>query len=93
VLKFELSLHPELSCVTEATQEPTEEQIQSLFDKVAPKLRRILQTPQSAYRFVELLMSSLAARGSHEGRVSGSRILHSTSRASLKTSREYRTVA
>jgi hypothetical protein len=32
----------------------------SLFDKIAPKLRRVLRTPASAYHFVDLLASSFA---------------------------------
>ena len=58
VLKFERSLHPELNCLNESITEPTEAEIQSLFDKIAPKLRRVLRTPTSAYRFLVLLASS-----------------------------------
>jgi len=60
VLKFERSLNPAGNCLTAQFTEPTEAEIQTLLDKVAPKLRRVLRTPASAYRFVELLVSSLA---------------------------------
>jgi len=60
VNKHERSFHPELNCLNEAIQEPTEEQIQSLFGKIAPKLNRVLRTPTSVYRFIDLLASSFA---------------------------------
>jgi hypothetical protein len=63
VAKHERSLNPDPNCPTESIIEPTEEEIQTLLDKVASKLRRALRTPQSAYRFVELLVSSLALEG------------------------------
>jgi hypothetical protein len=58
VSKHERSLSPESNCLSEAIPEPTEEQIQMLLNKVAPKLRRILRTPTSVYRFLELLASA-----------------------------------
>jgi hypothetical protein len=60
VTKYERSLNPELNCLNEAIPEPTEEQIQMLLNNVAPKLRRVLRTPASAYRFIDLLTSSFA---------------------------------
>jgi hypothetical protein len=60
VTKYERSLNPELNCLNEAIPEPTEEQIQMLLNKVAPKLRRVLQTPASAFCFLDLLTSSFA---------------------------------
>jgi hypothetical protein len=58
--KYERFLNPDGNCLTAQFTEPTEAEIQSLFDKIAPKLRRALRSPQSAYRFAELLVSSLA---------------------------------
>ena len=55
VLKHERSLHPHGNCTTERLSEPTEEEIQKVFFKVFPKLRRVLRTPSSLYRFVDLL--------------------------------------
>ena len=60
VAKYEQSLNRDSNCLTAQFTEPTDEEIQSLFDKIAPKLRRVLRTPQSTYRFAELLVSSLA---------------------------------
>ncbi|HEV2399567.1 MAG TPA: hypothetical protein VGS27_21665 [Candidatus Sulfotelmatobacter sp.] len=60
VLKYDRSLNPDGNCLNESISEPTEEEIQTLLDKVAPKLRRVLRTPASAYRFIDLLSSSLA---------------------------------
>ncbi len=54
-LKYERSLHPHANCLTEQLAEPAEEEIQKLFAKIFPKLRRVLRTPQSQFRFVELL--------------------------------------
>lgn len=61
VLKHERSLHPDGNRLTEAISEPTDEEIKTLLDKIAPKLRKALRTPASAYRFLDLLSSSLAA--------------------------------
>jgi hypothetical protein len=58
VIRYERSLHPDTNCLTEAISEPSQEAIQSLFDKVAPRLRKVLRTPTSVYRFIELLTSS-----------------------------------
>lgn len=58
VLQHERSLHPESSCVSEAISEPTEEEIQTLFDKLAPKLRKALPTSASLYRFLDLMTSA-----------------------------------
>lgn len=60
VAKHERSLNPDPNCLTGSISEPTEAEIKCLLDKVAPKLRRVLRTPQSVYRFVGLLTSSLA---------------------------------
>ena len=62
-LKYEQSLHPHANCLTEQLTEPTEEEIQKLFFKVFPKLRRVLRTPQSLYRFVDLLTLSCDGTG------------------------------
>jgi hypothetical protein len=56
-LKYERSLHPHANCLTESISEPTEDEIEKLCAKVFPKLRRVLRTPQSQFRFVELLTS------------------------------------
>ena len=60
VAKHERSLNPASNCPTEAIPEPTDEEIKALLDKIAPKLRRALPTPLSAYHFLDLLVSSLA---------------------------------
>ena len=43
VTKYERSLNPDGNCLSEAISEPTEEEIQTLLDTVAPKLRRGLR--------------------------------------------------
>jgi len=58
--KYERSLNPDANRLTESIPEPTEEEIQNLFDNVAPKLRRVLRTPVSVYRFIDLMTSSFA---------------------------------
>jgi len=58
VAKHERSVHPDENRLIEAISEPTEQEIKSLFDKIAPKLRRVLRTPPSVYRFAELLACS-----------------------------------
>lgn len=58
VAKYERSLHPDSNCLTEQITEPTEEEIQTLLDKVVPKLRRVLRTPASAYLFLDLMTSA-----------------------------------
>lgn len=60
VTKFERSLNPDGNCLTAQFTEPTDQEIQSLLDKLLPKLRRVLKTPASAYRFLDLLSSSFA---------------------------------
>lgn len=60
VSKHERSLSPDVNCLTESISEPTDAEIQTLLGKVAPKLRRVLRTPSSAYRFLDLLASSFA---------------------------------
>ena len=70
VHKYERSLNPNANCLTEQLAEPTEEEIQRAFVKVFPKLRRVLRTPASAYRFVDLLSGSfegLERRVTEEG--------------------------
>ena len=47
-----------MNCLTESISEPTEDEIEKLCAKVFPKLRRVLRTPQSVYRFVDLLTLS-----------------------------------
>lgn len=63
--KYERSLNPNGNRLNESISEPTEAEIQSLLDKIAPKLRRVLRTPASAYRFIELLASSIALDRKH----------------------------
>jgi hypothetical protein len=58
VAKHERSLNPNPNCHTDSISEPTEEEIQNLLEKIAPKLRRVLRTPQGVYRFIDLLASS-----------------------------------
>lgn len=55
VSKYERFLNPDGNCLTAQFAEPTEQEIQNLLDKVAPKLRRVLRTPASAFKFIELL--------------------------------------
>jgi hypothetical protein len=58
VQKYERTLSTHANCLTEQLAEPTEEEIQKLFFKVFPKLRWVLRTPQSVYRFIDLLSLS-----------------------------------
>lgn len=58
VLQFEDSHNPDSNCLSESISEPTETEIQALLDKIAPKLRRGLRTPASAYKFIQLLAAS-----------------------------------
>lgn len=58
VAKHELSLNPDGNCLTEQLSEPTEQEIQILFDKIAPKLRKALPTKASAYKFIDMLTAS-----------------------------------
>jgi hypothetical protein len=62
-LKYERSLHPHANCPIEQLAEPTEEEIQKIFFKVLRKLRPVLRTPQSVYRFVDLLTLSCDGMG------------------------------
>ena len=62
-LRYERSLHPHANCLTESISEPTEEEIQKVFFKVLPKLRRVLRTPQGLYRFVDLLTLAFDGAG------------------------------
>jgi hypothetical protein len=55
--KFERSLNPVSNCLNEAISAPTEAEIQKLLDAVLPKLARVLRTPHSTYRFIDLLTS------------------------------------
>jgi hypothetical protein len=52
------SISPDSNCVSEEVSEPTEEEVQKLFNSLWPKLRRVLRTRQSLYRFIDLLTSS-----------------------------------
>ena len=61
--KHERYLHPHANCLTESISEPTEDEIEKLFAKVFPKLRRVLRTQQSLYRFVDLLTLSCDGTG------------------------------
>jgi hypothetical protein len=63
VQKHERSLSPHTNCLTESISEPTEDEIEKLFAKVFPKLRRVLRTSQSVYRFVDLLTLSCDGTG------------------------------
>ncbi len=58
VTNYERSLNPDWNRLIEAITEPTEADIQKLFAKTFPKLRRVLRTPQSVYRFIDLLSLS-----------------------------------
>ena len=58
VQKYMRSIYPHANCLTEQLAEPTEEEIQKILFKVLRKLRPVLRTPQSVYRFVDLLTLS-----------------------------------
>ena len=58
VARHQRSLDPDGNRLTEATSEPTEEEVQKLFNAVWPRLRRVLTTPSSVYRFVSALASA-----------------------------------
>ena len=62
-LKYDRSLHPHANCLTESISEPIEDEIEKLFAKVFPKLRRVLRTQHSLYRFVDLLTLSCDGTG------------------------------
>ena len=59
VTNYERSLNPDGNRLIESISEPTEAEIQKLFAKMFPKLRRVLRTPQSVYRFIDLLSLSI----------------------------------
>jgi len=58
VTNYERSLSPDGNRLIESISEPTEDEIQKHFAKIFPKLRRVLRTPQSVYRFIDLLSIS-----------------------------------
>ncbi|HUO18116.1 MAG TPA: hypothetical protein VMX38_24290 [Verrucomicrobiae bacterium] len=58
VQKYIGSIQPRTNCLNEQLAEPTEEEIQKVFFKAIRKLRPVLRTPQSVYRFVDLLTLS-----------------------------------
>jgi hypothetical protein len=58
VTNYERSLNPNGNRLSESISEPTEDEIQKLFAKIFPKLRRVLRTPGSVYRFINLLTLS-----------------------------------
>lgn len=60
VLRHERSLDPDSNCLNEQITQPSDEEIKTLLNKVLPKLQKGLPTSASAFRFVELLASSLA---------------------------------
>jgi hypothetical protein len=49
------SVNPDVNFLSEPISEPTDEEVQKLFTTVWPKLRRTLRSPQSFYRFIDLL--------------------------------------
>jgi hypothetical protein len=59
VMRHQRSLHPDANRLNEAF-EPSEQEVMRLFNSILPKLRRTLRTPQSLYRFVDLLASACA---------------------------------
>jgi DNA-binding transcriptional MerR regulator len=70
VQKHERSLRPHTNRLSEAISEPTEQEIQRLLAKVLPKLCRVLRTPQSTYRFLDLVTSvfdGIDRRATEEG--------------------------
>ena len=50
--------NPDVNRLSEAISEPTDEEVQKLFNSMRPKLRRVISTPQSFYRFIDLLTAS-----------------------------------
>jgi hypothetical protein len=63
------SLDPDANCVNEEVSEPTDEEVQKIFNSVWPRLRRVLRTPQSLDRFVDLLTASYQHGGEAADRV------------------------
>jgi hypothetical protein len=55
VARYQQSLNPEPNCLTDSISEPTEPEIQKLLKSVLSKMRPVLRTPQSVFRFVDLL--------------------------------------
>ena len=58
VARHQRSLDPNANRLSEATSEPTAEQVQKAFNSVWPRLRRVLVTPSSIYQFVLALVSA-----------------------------------
>ena len=63
VQRYERSLDPSPNRLTESISEPTEEEIQKSLKAVLPRLRKMLRTPDSSYRFIDLLTTFL--EGTH----------------------------
>jgi hypothetical protein len=57
VERHERFLSPESNLLSEATPEPTEKEVETLFNSVLPRLQRFLKTPTSVYTFVAMLTS------------------------------------
>jgi hypothetical protein len=51
------SVNPDANRLSEPVAEPTEEEVQRLFNSILPRLRRVLRTPSSLYHFVASLSS------------------------------------
>jgi hypothetical protein len=62
VKHHEAALNPNINCTSEADSEPTDEKVQKLFRSWWPKLCRVLRTPQSRYRFIDLFASHYECR-------------------------------
>jgi hypothetical protein len=58
VIRYQQSDNTDANRLNDAVSEPTEEEIVRLFHSMRPKLCRILGTPASLYRFIDLLTSS-----------------------------------
>jgi hypothetical protein len=58
VVRHQRSLDPDANRLSEATSEPTAEQVHKVFNSVWPRLRRVLVTPSSIYQFVLALASA-----------------------------------
>lgn len=57
------SLDPNANRVTEELSEPTDEDVQKIFNSVWPRLRRVLRTPQSLDHFIGLLTACCQCGG------------------------------
>jgi hypothetical protein len=55
VARHQAALNPNTNCVSESVSDPADEEVQKLFNSWWPKLRRVVRTPQSLYRFIDLL--------------------------------------